>query len=114
MRINVAERPLHTLCFELEKLIQKNHPEIDGILVGDLSHISSRAECYNGIEVVSVQYQDGIFHLSYSYDWFVYNGCSDMDEQDKVFESVTFSVENDGEVIFEIPERGERSTFEEF
>ena len=114
MHIVVADKSPQILCDELKNLIQNEHSEVDSQLVGDLSHINSRAECYNGIEVESVQYYDGIFSLHYSYEWFVYNGCSDMDEQDKVFETVTFSITSDGELVFEVPEQDERSTFEEF
>lgn len=99
----------------IEEFLTKNKTEYEGQLIGDLSHINHRAENYNGIEIEHIEHQSGNeYCMSYSYDWFVYNGCADMDEQDSEDGFVCFTIGEDGEIVFEIPQFEERSTFNEF
>jgi hypothetical protein len=102
-------------CAMLEKFLSENKKDFETELIGDLSHINHRAECYNGITVEDITYQSGSeYCLSYSYDWFVYNGCADMDEQGKEDDVVCFSVGDCGEIEFEMTVLEERSTYNEF
>lgn len=115
MHIEANGKSAKELCKELEKLIQDEHHEVDSIVIGDLSHINHRVECYNGIVVESVEHNHGsTFTLSYSYEWNVYNGCSDMDEHDEVHDCIGFEIDDDGKIIFEQIVLEQRSTLDEF
>ena len=50
----------------------------------------------------------------YSYEWTVYNGCADMNEQDTVEESVSFTLEDNGEIQFDFDVLSDRDTVNEF
>ena len=95
----------------LEPCVEKFSPD----LIGDLSHINSRAECYTDINIENLDKScDGEYQLDYSYEWSVYNGCADMDESGQV-EGVTFVyVSDEGDVEIKILEVEERTTIDEF
>lgn len=99
----------------LEEFLTQHKSEYESDLIGDLSHINNRAENYNGIEIEQIEHITGNeYRMSYKYDWFVYNGCADMDEQDNEYDSVRFTIGMNGEIEFDIPELEERSTYNEF
>lgn len=99
----------------IKDYLEEHKGEFDSDLIGDLSHINYRAENLNGIQIESVDFQSGAqYCMSYTYDWFVYNGCEDMDEQGIEDGAVYFTVEANGEIEFELPQPEERSTFNEF
>ena len=80
-----------------------------------MSHINHRAECYNGIVVESVEHNYGsTYTFSYSYEWNVYNGYSDMDEHDEVHDSIGFQIAENGKIVFEKIVLEPRSTLDEF
>lgn len=102
-------------CEELSKLLYKEKESFEQKLIGDISHIHDRAYCHSGIEIESIVYQsNNEYFLEYSFDWHVYNGCADMEEQGTVEESVVFSVKEDGEININFLEVDERSTVDEF
>lgn len=105
----------HDFISELQKFLESCVGEFSSALIGDLSHINSRAECHTDINIESLYKSgNGEYQLDYSYDWSVYNGCADMDESDQV-EAVTFVyVSDDGDVEIEILDVGERNTVDEF
>lgn len=99
----------------IEEFLTKHKSEYESDLIGDLSHISHRAENYNGIHIEQIEHQtNNEYCMSYTYDWFVYNGCADMDEQDNEDGFVCFSVGENGEIEFDMPVFEERSTHNEF
>ena len=99
----------------IEEFLTKNKKEYESQLIGDLSHINHRAENYNGIQIEQIEHRLGNeYCMSYTYDWFVYNGCADMDEQDDEDGFVCFTVGTNGEIEFDIIELEERSTHNEF
>ena len=103
------------LCSELEDFLQKNKEEFESALIRDLSHINHRATNYNGIVIDSINHQSGNeYCMSYSYDWFVYNGCEDMNDQDIENDVVCFSISNNGEIEFDLTILEERTTYNEF
>ncbi|EHH1283287.1 hypothetical protein QUN95_000536 [Vibrio parahaemolyticus] len=106
-----TEQFTHTL----KEFLSVNLSEFSGDLIGDLEYIHPRAECYEGINIESLnKVEEGVYQLDYSYDWFVYNGCADMDESDQVEDSTLVYVDEDGNVEVDIPDFQERSTVEEF
>ncbi|NAW56827.1 MULTISPECIES: hypothetical protein [unclassified Vibrio] len=99
----------------LERFLLENVDEYSGDLIGDLEYIHARAECYEGIKLESLsKVCEGEYQLDYSYNWFVYNGCADMDESDCVQNSTFVYVDEDGNVEVDIPDFQERTTVEEF
>ena len=100
---------------KLQKFVEDSVDLFSDKLIGDLSHINSRAECHTGISFDEFYKScEGTYQLDYSYDWSVYNGCADMDESERVIESTLVYVDGDGEVEIDIPEFEEKSTVEEF
>jgi len=115
MQLLNVNKPYPSLCQDLERLISQHHEEIDNQLIGDLSAINHRAECYNGVSIEMVEHIKGNkYVLNYSYEWHVYNGCADMDGSGEVMSTVTFEVEKDGKLKFDFIVSEERSTHEEF
>ncbi|WBA10767.1 hypothetical protein [Salinivibrio kushneri] len=103
------------VCGALEKFLSTNKRSFERSLIPDLSHIDSRAENINGIDIDKVTYQgNGEYQLDYSYDWFVYRGCSDMNEYDECEEYVMFSMDENGYIEFDTSHLEERDTIEEF
>jgi hypothetical protein len=103
------------VCDALEKFFKENKGSFERTLIPDLSHIDSRAENINGIDIGEVTYQgNGEYQLDYSYDWSVYRGCSNMDEYDVCEESVVFSMDENGYIEFDTSHFEERDTIEEF
>ena len=103
------------LSLMLEEVIKNNIKEIQSDLIGDLSHIHERAVCLADVDVCDVQYQyDNNYLLSYTYQWHVYNGCAGLDDNGEVEESVSFYIDEEGDLHFEFLEVEERTTFEEF
>lgn len=103
------------VCSTLKEFFKKNKNDFERSLIPDLSHIDNRAENINGIEISEVTYQgNGEYQLDYSYDWFVYRGCSDMDGYDECEESVVFSMDENGYIEFDTSHFEERDTIEEF
>ena len=100
---------------KLQKFLESCVGEFSSGLIGDLSHINSRAKCHTDINIENLdKSSEGEYQLDYSYDWSVYNGCADMDESDCV-EGVTFIyVSDEGDVEIEFPEFEERNTVDEF
>jgi hypothetical protein len=99
----------------IEEFLTKHKKEYEAQLIGDLSHINHRAENYNGIQIEQIEYQtSNEYCMTYKYDWFVYNGCADMDEQDNENGFVCFTVGGNGDIEFDMPELEERSTYNEF
>ena len=89
----------------IAEFLTKHKNEYEGKLISDLSHINHRAENYNGIQIESIKYQSGNkYCMKYSYDWFVYNGCADMDEQDNEDGFVCIVIGENGEIEFETPQ----------
>ncbi|WP_305462764.1 hypothetical protein [Photobacterium leiognathi] len=104
-----------TVCSALKEFLEKNKDSFERSLIPDLSHIDNRTENINGIDISEVTYQgNGKYQLDYSYDWFVYRGCSDMDEYDESEESVMFSMDEKGNIEFDTSHFEERDTIEEF
>jgi len=102
------------LCSALSELLNKEKTDYEYQLIPDLDYINHRAECVTGIEIESVQYQsNNEYILIYSFEWCVYNGCADMDEQDTIEESALFTVEDDGSIIIDFSISEERSTADE-
>lgn len=102
-------------CPALKDFLHNNKKKFEADLINDLSHINHRAANYNGIEIDSITHQSGNeYCLSYSYDWFVYNGCENMDEQDTEYEVMCFTINNNGEVEFDLTILEERTTHNEF
>ncbi|WP_241149110.1 hypothetical protein [Photobacterium sanguinicancri] len=84
-------------------------------LIPDLSHINSRAENHTGIDICEVTYLGGNeYQLEYGYQWSVYNGCADMDLEGEEDSSVSFTIDENGEIEFEFLDIEERDTREEF
>ncbi|EGR0694075.1 hypothetical protein CGH86_23225 [Vibrio parahaemolyticus] len=103
------------ICRALEKFLTANKGSFERSLIPDLSHIDSRAENINGIDIGAVTYQgNDEYQLDYSYDWFVYRGCSNMDECGECEESVVFSMDENGYIEFDTSHLEERDTIEEF
>lgn len=99
----------------LMKFLSENISEFSEDLIGDLEYIHPRAECYDGINIESlIKINEGEYQLDYSYSWFVYNGCADMDESDQVEDSTSVYVDEDGNVEVDVPDAQVRSTLEEF
>jgi hypothetical protein len=101
-------------CKELKGLIEDNIHELSDEITSDLSHIDDRACSYTGLEIISVSHSGGDqYSLEYKFDYNIYNGCSDLDVNDDVLDSMSFTVLDDGELEFDFPEYEKRSTFEE-
>jgi len=99
----------------IKEFINENKGVFEGQLIGDLSHINHRAENYNGVQIENVEHQsENGYCMDYTYDWFVYNGCADMDEEGIEDGFVCFTIGKDGELEFEIPQLEERTTHNEF
>ena len=99
----------------IEEFLVKHKKIYEGRLIGDLSHINHRAENLNGIRIEQIEHQsDNEYCMSYTYDWFVYNLCVDMDEQDDENGFACVTIGKNGEIELEIPEFEERSTYNEF
>lgn len=102
-------------CRALEIFLTDNKTQFEGKLIGDLKHINYRAECFNGIKVESVQHcENNEYLLDYSYEWHVYNGCSNMDGYDREWDAISFSIGSNGEIEFDFLILAERTTCEEF
>ncbi|MFT5637097.1 MAG: hypothetical protein ACI89T_002572 [Cognaticolwellia sp.] len=102
------------LCKSLFDLLKKEKSSYEEKLIPDLSYINHRAECVTGIEIESVQYEShNQYSLIYSFEWFVYNGCADMDEQDTIEEQTSFTVEDDGSINIDFIISEVRSTADE-
>jgi len=102
-------------CKIIQDFLYKNKNEFESILIGDLAHINQRAECYNGIEIEHLQHVSGNeYQLDYSYEWNIYNGCSDMNEHEKENDSVFFEIDEQGKIHFDLTILEERSTHNEF
>ena len=114
-KIDNAQQDNFEFTAKLKKFVEDSLDLFAGELIGDLSHIHSRAECHSGVNIDGFhKSSEGEYQLDYSYDWSVYNGCADMDESDSVTESTFIYVDEDGEVEIDIPEFEEKSTVEEF
>ncbi|CAK1816797.1 conserved hypothetical protein [Vibrio crassostreae] len=103
------------ICDALAQFLKMNKDSFERSLIPDLSHIDSRAENINGIDVGEVTYlENDEYQLVYSYDWSVYRGCSDMDEYDECEESVVFTMDENGYIEFDLSHLSARNTIEEF
>lgn len=99
----------------LKRFLKDNVSDFSGELIGDLSYINHRAECFNPVDIDSVTRDgNGSYQVDYSFDWHVYNGCADMDESDTINESTFVSVDSEGLVTIQVPESSDRSTVNEF
>lgn len=102
-------------CSEIEKFLENSKTHFEHKLIGNLSHINHRAESHNGIYITSVQHHsNNKYYLEYNYDWDIYNGCADMDEEGTEFDRVLFSINDTGEIEFDYPKLEKRSTYNEF
>ncbi len=109
----ITEDTIHgkELCEKLLTLLESSKSEYASDLIPDLSYINNRAECVTGIEIESVEYHCGNdYTLNYKFDWSVYNGCADMDEMDTIHTHVSFSIEYNGFINFDLSCLEERST----
>ena len=110
---NTAHGP--HLIDELMKVISEEVGEIAPRLIANLRHINHRADCIDGVVPEQIDYQSSNeYLLTYSYEWTIYNGCADMNEQDTVEESIIFTVEDDGTLEFDFEVVSERNTLNEF
>ncbi|MGL6403447.1 hypothetical protein ACSZM0_20975 [Aeromonas hydrophila] len=104
-----------SICSDLLDFLNKNKKSFENTLIPDLDYIDSRAENINGIEIEQVSYcGENQYLLEYNYDWSVYRGCSDMDEYGSNEDSITFIINDNGEIEFEHLEVTERNTIDEF
>ncbi|MGL0957669.1 hypothetical protein ABMX86_22675 [Vibrio vulnificus] len=105
----------NNLCGELRRLLEQNKSLFEYSLIPNLAHINRRAENHNGIEIQDVTYvRDNEYLLEYSYQWYVYNGCSNLDVEGEEDSSILFTINDDGEIEFEDLPFEERHTHEEF
>ncbi|MFA0242297.1 MULTISPECIES: hypothetical protein [Vibrio] len=115
--LNKSGSVLHgsALCDELKALLIEHEEYLGSSLIPDLSHINSRAENHTGIDVCDVTFLGGNeYQLDYQYQWSVYNGCADMDLEGEEDSCISFTLEMDGELVFDILEVEQRNTLEEF
>lgn len=97
------------------ELFSKNHRDrsLISILTIDLSFIDHRAQSSDYIQITDVEYMySNTYALHYKLDWFIYNGCVNMDGNGTFETTMTFSVFN-GYLEFDTIETS-RDTINEF
>lgn len=100
---------------ELTKFLTKNKGLFEDLLIHSLDHIDHMATNINGIIIKNVSHCDeNEFFLEYSYDWHVYRGCSDMNEDGEIDDSISFTLHEDGNIEFHHLETTEHNTIDEF
>ncbi|AGH80875.1 hypothetical protein PCNPT3_04665 [Psychromonas sp. CNPT3] len=100
---------------KLQTFIESCVDEFSAGLIGDLSHINLGAECSAGINVEGLhKITEGEYQLNYSYTWFIYNGCADMDESDSVEGATVIYMSDDGDIDIKLLEVEARNTIDEF
>ena len=98
-----------------EKFLMKNKGKFEDKLVSDISRIDNRATNYNGIDIQKISYLGNReFQLDYLFDWYVYNGCADMDIDGVEDESITLQISDTGEVVFDFPDFSQYSEPREY
>ena len=99
----------------LETFLYKNKKKFESSLIHDLKHINHRAQNCTGIDIEDIQYQsNNEYILNYKYDWSIYNGCPDMEENDTEYDCISFTIEQNGIIEFDFTILDERTTHEEF
>ena len=102
------------ICEALKLFIEDNIEELEKEIISDLSHIDDRAVNCNGLKIDDIFHAQGDqYQLNYSYDYNIYNGCSDMNVNDNVSDSLLFVLYDNGELEFDYPVYEERSTYDE-
>lgn len=87
----------------IKSILSKHAERILTLLTVNFSDVVPRAECYNlNIEHVHDE-GDGQFTVNYTFDYNVYNGCSDMDVEGDRDDSFVVTIEN-GQIFLEVPE----------
>ncbi len=90
-------------CSLIQYYLEKHKTVFQQSLIPDLSYLHENAESTTGIDIDTVERRNNaIYILRYSYHWFIYNGCLDLDEQGKSFASVDFTVNNKGAIEFDL------------
>ncbi|MEZ8313026.1 hypothetical protein AB6C44_05440 [Vibrio splendidus] len=103
------------LCPELAAFLAENKSDFERKLIPDLSHIDHMAHNPNGIVIKNVSYNGGEqYQLDYSFDWEVFRGCSDMNEEGVERGSVLFTLNVNGVLEIAFPAHQERDTHDEF
>ncbi len=103
------------LCGELKQFLMENEPDYGASLVPNLSHISFLAKNHTGIDIDDVTHLVGNqYQLTYRYQWSIFNACADMELEGEERTSVSFIVDDDGNIEFNIHDNEERDTLDEF
>ncbi|WP_163391081.1 hypothetical protein [Enterovibrio norvegicus] len=103
------------LCGELKQFLMENEPDYGASLVPNLSHISFLAKNHTGIDVDDVTHLVGNqYQLTYRYQWSIFNACADMELEGEERTSVSFIVDDSGNIEFNIHDNEERDTLDEF
>lgn len=101
--ISAIDKDEDVTCALIESILSKNAESILALLTVNFADVIPRAECYN-LSIEHVQDEgDNQFTVSYSFDYNVYNGCSDMDVEGDWEDSAVITVE-DGQIFLEVPE----------
>ncbi len=103
------------LCGELKQFLTENEPDYGTSLVPNLSHLSFLAKNHTGIDIDDVTHLVGNqYQLIYRYQWSIFNACADMELDGEEHTSVSFILDDSGNIKFNIHDNEERDTFDEF
>jgi hypothetical protein len=97
------QQALASLCSEIAEFMQQNLSLIDRKLVRDLSYISQLAYYDKGMLVKSVVYKaDSDFVMHFEYEWIIFQGCMGLHENGMMQDKVSFSVDKEGNLLFDL------------
>ncbi len=100
---------------EIMAFLNENQKTFSQDLIGDLSHIHHRATSLSGIKINTLTHHgDDSYLLDFSFDWVAHAGCGHDVHEDTEHQTITFNVDESGEIKFNLLSYDERSTFEEF
>ncbi|WP_428945443.1 hypothetical protein ACQK5W_05060 [Pantoea sp. FN060301] len=98
----------------LMQSIQQIIPKIADQLTASLSWYSPNAQYVpESIKIISIEHREGSrYKMTYSFRWNVFNGCLDLDTDEKTIDTVNFYLRPDA-VVFDIVETARPTTADE-
>lgn len=99
------------LCYELQAFIQENIELIDRKLIRDLSYINPLAYYKEGMTIERIENLDAnLFRMHFFYQWHIFSGCMDMNEEGVINDKVKFTLSQEGALQFDLNGFGQLST----
>lgn len=102
------------LCATIANFMQQHIELIDRKLIRDLSYISELAYYEKGMQVDRVEHLEGLnFKMFFHYQWTIFQGCMGLHEQGDFKDKVSFTLDQNGIMTFDLTAFEKLSTADE-